>query len=159
MNPIIAIILILVHPKEFVRLSVEHDIVLEFQTNRQLLNAYPDRQLPQEMRRDREIEALNRTKKIRKALFSASLYTALAIIFGYIAAHEIEAYFGKPSHNVALVVQIIAAAVILVATLSVLGWDIQSIKGQTLAEEANRHLFRTLYWIGTSLFVLSVVWK
>lgn len=158
MNPIKAIFLMLVRPRMFVRLSIEHDVALEFESNRQLLVAYPDRKLPPDKLKNFEDNARDRTRKIRSAFFAAIWYTVSAITLGLLTGHLIGLLAGKPSPILLSSLQIIAAGIILIATLSLLGWKIQSYKGQSLPEKANRWLFRTQYWIGTYLFVMSFGW-
>ena len=53
----------------------------------------------------------------------------------------------------------VAAGILLGATLSILGWEIQSYKGRTLPERVNRWLYRSLYVLGTFLLVLALSWQ
>ena len=157
-NPITAIFLFLVCPTRFVRRSVEHDVALEFQTNQQLLSTYPNRQLPPDRLKNFEEMAWDRTKKIRSAFFVALSSTAAAIILGLLTGCWIGRVAGKPVPVILSALQITGAGMILVATLALVGWEIQSFKGQTLSEKVNRWLFRTLYWLGTFVFVVSLGW-
>jgi hypothetical protein len=56
------------------------------------------------------------------------------------------------------VLQAAGAAVILGATLAEIGRKIESYGGATLPEQMNGFMFRTLYVVGTFLFVVSVSW-
>ena len=158
-NPITLIFLILAFPAKFVRLAVKHDVALELETNQQLLSTYPNRKLPPDRLSDFEKNAWNRTKKIRSAIFGSVWSTGVAVILGLLTGYLIDRVAGKPSVAVLSSLQIVAAGIILVATLAFLGWEIQSFKGQTLPEKVNRWLFRTLYWLGTFLFVVSLGWS
>ena len=155
-NPLKAIFLILLCPTKFVRLSVEHDVAAEFETNQQLLATYPNRQLPPDRVRHFEDNALDRTKKIRNAFFAALLSTTAAILFGYVSGYCVGLVTRKASPWVLSGLQIAAAGIILSATLSLLGWEIQSWKGRSFPEQVNRWLFRAQYWLGTFLFVFSI---
>ena len=48
MNPFISVILLLFAPKAFIRRSTAHVVSTEFKTNKQLLEKYPDKELPPE---------------------------------------------------------------------------------------------------------------
>lgn len=155
-HPFHAIWLLIVRPTRFIELATGHDIDQEFQSNTQLLAQYPSRQLPPERVKDFENTAADRTRKIRSAFGSAFGLTVTAVLLGYLAGWGITAFFGKPPSWLMSFLAITGAAVILIATLALLGWEIQSYKGVTLPEKVNRWLFRGQYWFGTFLFVLSL---
>jgi hypothetical protein len=67
-------------------------------------------------------------------------------------------YVGKSSSIWTTILQLTSATLILTATLAVLAWEIQSYVGQTLPEKVNRWLYRTLYVVGTYLFIVSLAW-
>ncbi len=157
-QPVKAVILVLFRPARFVALAVIHDTALSFETNQQLLAKYPSRQLPSEEIKEVEKVVWERTKKIRGALFAAFGSTTIAILVGVLAGYSAGCAFGKPSAILLSTLQILGAAVILIATLALLGWDIQSWKGRSLSEQVNRWLFRVQYWFGTTLFVFSLAW-
>jgi hypothetical protein len=157
-NPVRALLALLVSPSRFVRLAVEHAIAQEFKTNKELLRAYPDRNLPPERRKEFERHAKERTDVIRRALFVAWVSTVLAIILGLLTGGLARILFGKPSAVVSAALQIGAGGIILAATLALLGWEIQSYKGTSLPEKVNRWLFRAQYCLGTTLFVFSFAW-
>lgn len=157
-NPIYAVILALVCPREFVRRSVGHDIAFEFERNPDLLKTYPDRQFPEDRRKAYEELSWERTRKIRGALWMAWWSTAVAVAFGFASGAVLAAAFGNAGSSAIAVLQATGAGIILAATLALLGWEIQSYKGQTLPEKANRWIFRAQYWLGTFLFVVSLRW-
>lgn len=157
-NPLTATIQALISPEAFVRRSVRHDIESEFETNKELLKAHPDRVLPPDREKNIEDNARLRTTKIRTALFVAAFSTVLAVLAGVIAGSTLQDIYGRPSSMTLAVLQVLGAGIILTATLAVLGWEIQSYKGQSLPEKVNRWLFRAQYWLGTFLFVMSVAW-
>jgi hypothetical protein len=45
---------------------------------------------------------------------------------------------------------------LLWGTLFVRGWDIQTIGGVTLVERVNHWIYRTLYCLGTAVFIFSL---
>ena len=157
-NPIVATIEALISPDAFVRRSVQHDIESEFETNKELIKAYPDRTLPPDRAKNVEANARDRTLKIRAALSIAAFSTLLAVLAGVIVGSTLHDIAGSPSRTTVAILQVFGAGVILTATLAVLGWEIQSYKGQSLPEKVNRWLFRSQYWLGTFLFVMSVAW-
>jgi|ERR1043166_7917925 ABC-type dipeptide/oligopeptide/nickel transport system permease subunit len=157
-NPITSTILALARPSAFVRRAVKHDVAFEFEKNQELLKVYPDRSLPADRLKNFEDLAWERTHKIREALFVAFFSTVIAVVAGVVAGTTLGAITGTPSNVTVAILQVIGAAIILVATLAFLGWEIQSYKGQTLPEKVNRWLFRAQYWLGTFIFVLSVAW-
>ena len=53
---------------------------------------------------------------------------------------------------------IVGAATLLWATLGVQGWNIQAFKGQTLSEQLNQWVYRSLYLVGTFLVALGSIW-
>ena len=55
--------------------------------------------------------------------------------------------------------QVIAGAILLWATLSYLGWEIQTYKSETLGEKVNRWIFRGNYCVGTAVLVCSLLWS
>jgi len=158
MNPLTLIVLLLFAPRSFVKRAVVHDVATEFERNKQLLASFPDKQLPPEQLVGYEEAAASRVAKIREGLFAAFFYTATAVIMAVLSAMLLSAEFGKPTMHTTYAIQIIAAAIILIATLALLGWEIQSWGGNSLPEKANRWLFRSQYWLGTYLFVLAVSW-
>lgn len=157
-QPIKAVLLILFRPTRFVELSVIHDTALSFETNQQLLAKYPNRQLPSEEAKEVEKVVWEKTNKIRGALFAAFWSTTVAILLGVLAGYSAGCVLGKPSAILVSTLQILGAAIILIATLALLGWEIQSWKGRSLPEQVNRWLFRAQYWFGTTLFVFSLAW-
>jgi hypothetical protein len=158
MFPIKAVFLLLFRPAKFVALSVFHDVTSEFETNKQFIEQYPNRELPPERLKNFEDNAWDRTKKIREAFFGAVWSTALAVVVGVLIACYASSWLGKPSGAIISLLQVAGTGIILVATLALLGWEIQSWKGHSLPEKANRWLFRTQYWLGTVLFVFSLSW-
>ncbi len=67
--------------------------------------------------------------------------------------------FNKPSSTSIIVFQTIGASLLLWGTLFVRGWQIQTFCGVTLSERVNLWIYRSLYCIGTSILISSIVWS
>jgi hypothetical protein len=155
-NPICAVWLLIAKPSRFIEQAIWHAIDHEFKSNSQLIAIYPSRELPPDELKSFETDAADRTWKIRSALVSAFWLTTSAVLLGLLAGFAFAVLFGKPSSWIVSILAVAGAAIILFATLALLGWEIQSCKGDTLPEMVNQWLFRFLYWCGTFLFVLSI---
>lgn len=151
-----AVWLLIAKPGRFVELATLHDIDQEFQSNTQLLAAHPSRQLPPDEVENFQANVADRTWKIRGAFVSAFWSTITSVVLGYLVGWFFTVIFGKPPSWILSVFAVAGAAIILIATLALVGWEIQTCKGDTLPEKVNRWLFRSLYWFGTFLFVLSI---
>ena len=97
---------------------------------------------------------LERTTQIRSAWFWAILLTVASVFAGWTLGWIVNWFWPNPW--LPRVFQITAAGVLLSATLGQLRWEIQSYKGKTLPERANRWLFRGAYVLGTSILVASI---
>lgn len=67
--------------------------------------------------------------------------------------------YGEPQTITIIIQQIAGACLLLWGTLFVRGWEIQTYKGVTLAERVNQWIYRTMYCLGTSILVCSIVWS
>ena len=154
-----AITLLLLKPRRFVDVAADHDVAREFETNQQLREAYPNRQLPPDRRQGFEKNARDRMGKIGKALSGAFAIVLLTLVAGLLAGVVLNRAAGPPSRILSMALQLVAAGIILGATLSLLGWEISSWGGETLPEKVNRWLYRFLYALGTFIFVLAMSWQ
>ena len=136
------VILLLFRPARFARIAVEHDS-----------------QLPPTKNHSLEELTWERVKKIRHSLATGFSLVLLTSSVAGLSALILHSLFGPAPPLLATLFQISSAAIILGATLALLGWEIQSFKGQTLPEKVNRFLYRLSYVIGTYLFVLSLTWS
>ncbi len=156
--PIKAVFLLLFRPTEFVAFTVLYEVESEFETNTKFSEENPNRQLPPERLKRFEDNAWNRTKKIRAAFFTAVWSTTFAILVGVLAGCYANSRIVKPSGPILSALQVAGSGIILVATLALLGQEIQSWSGNSLPERTNRWLFKVQYWLGTALFVFSLSW-
>lgn len=141
-NPLLAILLLLFWQDQFAKRAVQHDYELKLPDSPK--NAY-----------DRVRES---ARLVRSAFFSALCITVIAIILGIFSGYCLKTHIGTPSSNTTSALQIVGAAIILVATLAKGGWNIQTHSGETLLEKTDRWIFVGLYFFGTFLFVLSLGW-
>ena len=159
MNPVHATILVVFCPSKFVEAAVLHDVALEFETNTQLCEKFPDRRLSPDRLQVFRDTALERTRKIRQALFVSILVTIATIAVGWLIGLTLRKAFGPAPSFLLSVLQIMGAGTILGATLAEIGRQIESWGGKTLPEKVNLWLFRALYVLGTFVFVLSLGWS
>jgi len=81
-----------------------------------------------------------------------------ALLAGYLSGLGLRCAVGAASTSTATVVQAASAGVVLVATLAVRGWEIQTFSGETLVEKVNQWLMRALFVAGTFTFSLFLGW-
>jgi len=95
---------------------------------------------------------------IRRAFGTSCLLTFGSLATGYLSGRGLRCSVGAASTSVATLVQVISAATVLVATLGVRGWDIQTWTGQLLGEKVNQWVTRSLFVLGTFFFSLFLGW-
>jgi hypothetical protein len=156
---IIGTALLIFSPKKFSEYATKAGVEQEFRDNKQLREAHPNGEAPQEVIAEWEKHNLNRANAIRGAFFSSLLITFSSIIIGIIIGSGLKHQFGNPSTLITNAIQVFGAGILLSATLSVLGSRIESIKGKTLAEHIDRSLFRWQYILGSLLFFLALSWS
>jgi hypothetical protein len=139
LNPFHAAFLLAFKPRRFVR-----EAVLQ------------DRKPPTTF--TRKLRRAHGTRMLRNALGVGALLVLASAIAGSLVGAILSVAFGAPTARVVALLQAVAGGVLLWATISYLGWEIQSYKGLTLVEQVNRWIFRLFYCLGTSLLVVSLVW-
>jgi len=97
----------------------------------------------------KESEKDNEKRKKFLMIASASI--------GFIIGQVIDGLFGSMHTIVITSFQITGALLLLWGTLFVRGWEIQSYGGVTLAERVNKWIYRSLYCIGTTIIICSLV--
>lgn len=98
------------------------------------------------------------TRTMRAALGASALAVFISALVGALIGRILIHLAGLPSVVQVAVLQSVSGTVLLWATLSVLGSELQTYVGSTLAEKTNRCIFRFNYCFGTSLLVASLVW-
>jgi len=80
-------------------------------------------------------------------------------ILGSLVAYLLTCIYGKSANSVIVWLQSIGASLLLWGTLFVRGWQIQTHCGVTLTERVNLWIYRTMYCVGTSILICSIVWS
>jgi hypothetical protein len=141
------LVLLLFRPARFVEVAT--GLVLESEPA-----AYGTQERRDELRKQTE----RSTALIRASLGRSFLVSAATIVAGLATGGILRSTFGAPEFHIAVVfLQSAGAVIILAATLSLLGWEIQTFSGKSPAEELNRLAYRVLYVFGTYLVVASLV--
>ena len=151
--------MLLLSRRRFNEIAADYDISRELETNKELRSSYPSGELPPDARKSFEDGARERTEKLRTGYFAGLLYVVVAVVIAWASGNMIHRMVGPPPPLVSDVLHVVSAAMLLGATLSKLGWELQTIKGRTLAEKFNRHLFRFLMVTGTYLLIMSLSWS
>lgn len=137
-----ATILCLASPQKFADLALEYD-----------------RNLPRiETDDDPLSQRVQKAWIIRRAFWFSCLLTSGALLVGYFLGLSLKCFVGAAGTSTATFVQAVSAGVVLIATLAVRGWEIQSYSGETLPEKINQWLMRTLFVSGTFAFSLFLGW-
>ncbi len=132
----------LLSPRRFAQLALEYD-----------------RNLPHiEIDDDQISQRIQEAVIIRRAFWFSCLWTSGALLLGYLIGLILKGFVGAASTSTATFVQAVSAGVVLIATLAVRGWEIQTFSGQTLSEKVNQWLMRTLFVSGTFAFSLFLGW-
>jgi hypothetical protein len=149
---------LLAAPERFVARATEHAIAVEFERNRQLREQFPDKNLPVQRRIEFEANVRSQATLVRSSVLSGIGITLAAIALGVLVGVVLARLAGAPSKLALYLLQGAGAAILLGATLSEIGRKIETFSQESLSEEVNAFLFRTLYVVGTFLFVVSVAW-
>ena len=98
-----------------------------------------------------------RAKKLRTALINSFLIVTAAGIIGFLTSLVMNISNYKLTQTGKIILQFSSALVLLWGTLFLRGWEIQSYNGETLTERINQFIYRSLYFIGTVLIVLTLL--
>jgi len=92
-----------------------------------------------------------------RAFWLSLLLVAISAVLGFTVG-ELAIVFVVPEIAAHLVtpLQLVGAFLLLWGTLFVRGWDIQTHGGVTLTERVNQWLYRGMYFVGTTLVVISL---
>ncbi len=100
----------------------------------------------------------NRALVVRRALLISLFLVLSAGLVGFFLGITLSCFVGVPSSDTINSLQIIAGLLLLWATFFIRGWEIQSYGGVTFTERVNQWIYRFLYFIGTAIIVLSLIW-
>lgn len=104
------------------------------------------------------IEELSDIEKVRNALGLSFLLVACSGVFGSGLGWLLDQIVGPASPGAISAFQIVGVLILLWATIAVRGNEIETWDTVTLTERVNRWIFQGLYFVGTTLLVLSVSW-
>lgn len=96
--------------------------------------------------------------RIRRALYNSLLVVLGAIAAGWLTGVVCLRSFGPASGTLLQILQYVGIATLLWATLAKGGWNIQTIKGESLPEKVDQWIYRSLYFVGSYFLVVSVSW-
>jgi hypothetical protein len=100
-----------------------------------------------------------RSAEVRRAFSTSCLLTTVAVVTGYLSGAFLHCRIGVASTNSSAALQAASASVLLIATLAVVGWKIQSYGGESLVEKVNQWLTRSLFVVGTFCFSVYLGWS
>ena len=98
-------------------------------------------------------------RDIRRAIATSVAMVLGTILVGWLSGMLLTKGFGPAPDATSTVCQFGGAGILLWATLSKQGWNIQTFNGNTLPERLDRYIYRGLYVFGTWLLVLSLAWS
>jgi hypothetical protein len=155
MRPWIAALAVLFWPSRFVRDAQRHAIEYERESNEHFRAQYDSGTVTEERLTRFADTASAQVAVMRSAFGYAFVLTIAAMAVGWATGTAAGAVLGPPSKVLLGLIQAFGAAVILAATLAEVGKNIATYDGASLPEKVNQWVFRTLYVIGTFLFVFS----
>jgi len=82
-----------------------------------------------------------------------------AVVIGVLVGLGLSRWFGPPTPGSVKWLQIVGAAVLLMATICLRGPAIQTWKQDTLIERVDRWIYCAGYFLGTVAVVTSLVWS
>ena len=113
--------------------------------------------IEEKQRKNKEISQSEKSiNNIRKALFWSLVLVLLSVIAALAVGKIYYLCGGLRKPFIEEILQYSGIAVLLWATLAKVGWDVQTMNGNTIPELVNEWVFRFLYVIGSFLLVLSV---
>jgi len=143
-------------PSKFIEIATGESIKREFESNKQLAETYPDKVLPLEKRDEFRKGEKERTMLLRKSISKSFLYLFYTISISIILSSILVRYFKiRISPNLLITIRFFSASLIFWAVLGRLGWEIQTLSGDTLPEKINKLWYRWLYILGVFLLMFS----
>jgi hypothetical protein len=142
--------------RKFIEIATEESIKSEFESNKQLAEAYPNKTLPYNKREEFRKGEEERTRLLRKSIAKSFLYLfytiSISFIFSFLIVRILKIYF---SSTLLITIRFISASLIFWAVLGRLGWEIQTYAGDTLPEKINSLWYRLLYILGVFFVMFS----
>ena len=147
--------LIIFFPGKFIFKSTKDVIKKEFETNKQLLSAYPNKQLPSEKESEFRKGIEESTKLLRKAIIKSfsTIITTMVLAIGIGSSLRFLSVAIHP--RVVNVIQFFSACLFFVSVWGKLDWEIQTFGGNTLPEVLNKKWSNYLFLSATFILILS----
>jgi len=141
---------------KFIDIATEDSIQKSFENNKQLREKYPDKKLPEEEKLWRRKEMGKSTKILRESIFCAFFWVLAPVILAGIIAFIMK----KPldfeiSSGTLLAIRLFGLSFIVFAIFGKVGWEIQTINGESLPEIINKFWFRLVYTVGAFVLFLG----
>ncbi|MEK7322387.1 MAG: hypothetical protein AABZ84_04830, partial [Pseudomonadota bacterium] len=95
------------------------------------------------------------TAAIRRALALSFVYVTLSVAFGVIVGRALVALTCVEPLLASEIFQYVGIAILLWATLGKVGWNVQTMNGNTYPETVNELVYRVLYILGSFALALS----
>jgi len=140
-------------PARFVEEATRDSIAREFEMNKQLLEKFPNRDLPAERVADFRHGREKQTQTLRRSILSSLVIVAVLCFFAWVT----RALVGELPARWIAGVRVLSGGLILWAVLGRLGWKIQTWNGTSLPERVNDTWFKLTYGLGVYLLMLSVM--
>jgi hypothetical protein len=90
---------------------------------------------------------------------TAALIVGITILFAFITAAFLRRNVTTTAPATVAALQVSGAGILLMATIGIAGWEIQTWDGATRTERANKLIYRGAYVLGTYLFFLAIAWS
>jgi hypothetical protein len=97
-------------------------------------------------------------KRVRHAFWEAVILVLFAAFVGFLIGLGLGRWRGSPGQTLIVLLQIVSALILLLATVYVRGDAIRTWHGQALIERVDRWIYCTGYFVGTVTIVVSLVW-
>ncbi len=150
-----ALLLFFFRPKVFVELAAEHDIAWQLCVSPDIRAAYLRGEYKPNVA-EQHANAKQRSEGLRRSLLDAAMVVLVSAVLGLVSGLLLQRQVGTLAAFASNLLQAVAVAVILWATLWQLTRDLQSFGGNSLPERVHSWIFNSLYTIGT--FILFVVY-
>ncbi len=95
---------------------------------------------------------------VRRAFWSSLGLIISSAFFGGLVGLFLHYNFNQPSSYLITFLQVVGVCLLLWGTLFIRGWEIQTFCGVTLTERVNQWIYRSLYCLGTSIIICSLIW-
>ena len=115
-----------------------------------------DKELIAQTSKHNELSNIQKSQVLRKALFNSFLLIVIAALVGMAIAFASSCINFCITSRTNAYVQIVGSMVLLWGTLFVRGYELETWKSNTYAEQINQVIYRGMYCFGTSIMVYSL---